>query len=67
MNMIYLKSVGSLIDPNTANIYPAFDNGKSDLKNPISLLDDEVSIDWWNSLNNKDYKITTIIKNKLTK
>jgi len=67
MNMIYLKSVGSFIDPNTANIYPAFDNGKSDLNNPISLLEDEVSAEWWNSLNNKDYKITTIIKNKLTK
>ena len=35
--MIYLESVGSYIDENTANIYPAFDNGKCDLENPISL------------------------------
>jgi len=63
--MIYLKSVGSFIDPNTANIYPSFDNGKSDLKNPISLLEDEVSMEWWDSLSEEDYETTESIHNQL--
>ena len=63
--MIYLKSVGSFIDPNTANIYPAFDYGKSDLKNPISLLEDEVSMEWWDSLSEEDYETTESIYNQL--
>ncbi len=63
--MIYLKSVGSFIDPNTANIYPVFDNGKSDLKNPISLLEDEVSMEWWDSLSEEDYETTESIHNQL--
>jgi len=63
--MIYLKSVGSYINPNTANIYPAFDNGKIDLKNPISLLEDEVSMEWWDSLSEEDYETTESIHNQL--
>ncbi len=63
--MIYLKSVGSFIDPNTANVYPAFDNGKSDLKNPISLLEDEVSMEWWDSLSVEDYETAESIHNQL--
>jgi len=55
--MIYLESVGSYIDENTANIYPAFDNGKCDLANPISLIEEEVASDWWETLSKKDYKI----------
>jgi len=44
--MIYLKSVGSFIDPNTAIIYP-FCEWEKRFKKPISLLEDEVSMEWW--------------------
>ena len=61
--MIYLESVGSYIDENTANIYPAFDNGKCDLENPISLKEDEVASDWFDALTKKEHNIVlTIIK-----
>ena len=65
--MIYLESVGSYIDENTANIYPAFDNGKCDLANPISLLEEEVATDWWEQLNTKDYKIVKKIEHHIFK
>ena len=65
--MIYLKSVGSYINPNTANIYPTFDNGKSDLANPISLIEDEVAMEWWDSLSKEDYETVESIHNSLIK
>ncbi len=63
IKMIYLRSVGSYIDPNSANIYPAFDNDKADLSNPISLIKDEIAMEWWDSLSKKDYKIAESIHN----
>jgi len=52
--MVFLESVGSWIDESNGNIYPAFDNGKVDLKYPISIPEDEVALDWIESLSEKD-------------
>jgi len=62
--MIYLKSVGSFIDPNTAIIYP-FCEWEKRFKKPISLLEDEVSMEWWDSLSEEDYETTESIYNQL--
>ena len=53
--MIYLDSVGSWLDESKGNIYPAFDNGKVDLKYPISIPEGEVALDWIDSLSKEDY------------
>lgn len=53
--IIYLKSVGSNIDTETAIVYPAFTNGKSDINHPISLLEDDVPAEWFDSLSAKDH------------
>ena len=55
--MIFLNSIGTYLDKKTGLIYPAFSNDKPDLSNPISLLDDEVSSDWWDGLSLKDFRI----------
>jgi len=56
ISLTYLDSVGSWLDESNGNIFPAFDDGKIDLKNPISLVEDEVSLDWWDSLSIEDMK-----------
>ncbi len=53
--MIYLKSVGSYLDDEKGIIYPAFSNNTPDTDLPISLVDDEVSSDWIESLSREDY------------
>ena len=55
--LIELKSVGSLLDSDVGVIYPQNEDGTPDYNCPISLYDDEVSADWWESLSDEDYKI----------
>ena len=55
--LVELKSVGSLIDVKKGLIYPQYENGKADFSNPISLRDEEVSSDWYESLSPQDYKV----------
>jgi len=50
----YLESVGSYFDQTSNTIYPAFDSGRCDYENPISLTEEEVSDDWWNALSDFD-------------
>jgi len=52
--MYELPSVGSVLDVQKALIYPQYDNGNVDLSNPISLLVDEVSSDWYESLSREE-------------
>jgi len=47
ISLTYLDSVGSWLDESNGNIFPAFDDGKIDLNNPISLVEDEVSLEGW--------------------
>lgn len=59
MNLIELKSVGSILDVSKGVIYPQLNDSSSiyeyDMGCPISLVDDEVSSEWWDSLSDEDY------------
>lgn len=55
--MIYLESVGSYLDPKEGVIYPAFETNEPDINCPISLVEDEVAADWWETLSPDDYKL----------
>ena len=53
--MKYLESVGSFVNLETGIIYPASVNDTPDMDCPISLVEDEVSADWWGGLSSEDY------------
>tara|TARA_B100000900_G_C20447593_1_gene661765 strand:- start:355 stop:561 length:207 start_codon:yes stop_codon:yes gene_type:complete len=59
--LIELKSVGSMLDVSKGVIYPMYKedglNSQYDTDCPISIIDDEVSSDWWDSLSDEDYCI----------
>ena len=58
IKLIQLKSVGSLLDTDTGMIYPQFSGSDlPDLSCEISLLDGEVSSDWYDELSEEDYKL----------
>jgi hypothetical protein len=58
IKLVELKSVGSLLDPDTGCIYPQFSGSElPDLSCETSLLDDEVSADWYESLSKEDYEL----------
>ena len=59
IKLIELKSVGSLLDPDTGCIYPQYGNtsGEPDLSCEISLYDDEVASDWYDMLSEEDYQL----------
>ena len=58
IQLIELKSVGSLLAPDTGMIYPQFSGSElPDLSCEISLLDDEVASDWYDMLSDEDYKL----------
>ena len=59
-NMVYLESVGSWLDRSNGNIYPAFNDGKVDLKYPISIPEGEVALDWIESLSVEDSVLVNI-------
>ena len=58
IKLIELKSVGSLLDPDTGCIYPQFSGSDlPDLDLEISLYDGEVSADWYDSLSEEDLEL----------
>ena len=65
MNLIELKSVGSMLDKEKGVIYPLLSedglNTKYDIDNPISLIEDEVSAEWWESLSDEDYQLCSFV------
>jgi hypothetical protein len=56
-NLIELKSVSSWLDAEKGIIYPMMSNGEYFIEEGISLVEDEVSSEWWDSLSLVDYKI----------
>ena len=61
-NLIELKSVGCLLDPDTGTIYPQYiGTDGPDLSCPIELIGDEVALDWWDSLSSDDYDTIKIL------
>jgi hypothetical protein len=49
-----LKSVGSYLDYESGVIYPMNVDGSADRNCDISLVDGEVSLDWWEALSSED-------------
>jgi len=56
-NLIELKSVGSWLDNEKGIIYPMMKNGEYFIDEAISLKEDEVSSEWWDSLSKEEYSI----------
>ena len=55
--MIKLESVGSWLNYDKGIIYPMFDEGDIDMEFAISIIEEEVSSEWWESLSPSDYQI----------
>ena len=57
MKLVELESVGCVLDPDTAEVYPLFENGAIDLGSGVSLYEDEMPGDWIDALSEKDLEI----------
>ena len=55
MNLIRLDSVGSVFDTSDLQVYPQLVDGLPDLGMGISLVEDEVSAEWYGELSSEDY------------
>ena len=67
-NLIELKSVGSWLDNKECILYPMMSNGEYFEYEGISLKDDEVSMDWYEGLSDKDYDVVdTVLKDNNVK
>lgn len=55
--MIKLESVGSWLNYDKGIIYPMFDEGDIDMESATSIIEEEVSSEWWESLSPADYQI----------
>lgn len=55
--LIVLESVGSIFDTKEMCIYPQLENGSYDKEFNISIEDDEVAADWWDSLSKEDLNV----------
>jgi len=65
-NLIYLKSVETYLNPQTGMIYPVLENNEPDTDSPISLKDDEVSKEWFDSLSSYDmHQVNLVDINRL--
>jgi hypothetical protein len=61
MKLIELESVGCVIDPDTCEVYPLFENGAIDFGNAVSLY--ETTDEWFEALS--EYDINLLVKNGL--
>jgi hypothetical protein len=52
-----LESVGCLLDSDVGSVYPMNEDGTPDWNCEISLIDDEVNSEWWETLSPEDYKL----------
>ncbi len=57
MNLIELKSVGSWLDTIRGVIYPSDVNGFADFGCATSLIEDEVSSEWYDALSASEYRV----------
>lgn len=55
--LIVLESVGSVFDTKEGCIYPQLADGGYDKEFSISIDDEEVSLEWWESLSLEDFNI----------
>jgi len=55
MNLLRLNSVGSVLDSESGIVYPQLVDGLPDLGMGISLVEDEVSAEWYGELSSEDY------------
>tara|TARA_B100001057_G_scaffold29712_1_gene27077 strand:- start:852 stop:1037 length:186 start_codon:yes stop_codon:yes gene_type:complete len=53
--LIVLESVGSIFDTKNMCIYPQTKEGGYDKEFSISIEDEEVAADWWDSLSVEDF------------
>jgi|TARA_R110002153_G_scaffold186041_2_gene339169 hypothetical protein len=53
--LIVLESVGSVFDTNNLCIYPQKVDGGYDKEFSISIEEEEVALDWWESLSVEDF------------
>ena len=64
INLIALKSVGSWFDTIRGVIYPSDVNGFADFGCATSLIDDEVSSEWYDALSASEYRVVNQWLNK---
>jgi len=57
--LIVLESVGSVFDTSSMCIYPQKVDGSYDKEFSISIEEEEVAKDWWDSLSVEDYDTVT--------
>jgi hypothetical protein len=55
--LIVLESVGSVFNTKEGIIYPQLADGSYDKEFSISIDDEEVALDWWESLSLEDFQI----------
>ena len=55
--LIVLESVGSVFDTKLGVIYPQKQDGSYDKDFAISIDEEEVSLEWWDSLSEEDFKV----------
>ena len=58
MKLVELESVGCVIDPDTCEVYPLFENGAIDFGNAVSLY--ETTDEWFEALS--EYDINLLVK-----
>jgi len=61
IKLIELESVGCVVDPDTCEVYPLFENGEIDFENAVSLY--ETTDEWFEALS--EYDKNLLIKNGL--
>ena len=55
--LVVLESVGSVFDTKHGVIYPQMEDGSYDKDCAISIDEEEVSLEWWDSLSEEDFNI----------
>ena len=53
--LIVLESVGSVLDTNNLCVYPQNVDGSYDKECSISIEEEEIAEDWWNTLSVEDF------------
>ena len=55
--LIVLESVGSVFHTKKGIIFPQLENGGYDKEFSISIDEEEVASDWWDSLSEEDFNV----------
>ena len=58
--LIVLESVGSVFDTKKGIIYPQLADGGYDKEMSISIDEEEVASDWWDSLSEEDFRVVSL-------